>query len=38
MIRGRRTQFGLVECVTSLTIGWEDSTEEWWWGVMRPVT
>ena len=29
MIRGRRMQFGLVECVTSLMIGWEDNTEEW---------
>ena len=27
-------QFGLVECVTSLTIGWEDNTKEWWWGVI----
>ena len=27
-------QFGLVECVMSLTIGWEDNTEEWWWGVI----
>ena len=33
MIIERRVQFGLVELVMSLTSGWEDNTEEWWWGV-----
>ena len=34
MISGRIVQFGLVECVMILTSGWEDNTDEWWWGVI----